>query len=129
MDIKSGQFYVVGKVTGRKATMVMEKQFYHLELTTESKYPQVYDFWTQDVQVVGPEDGFAKVGAVVSVIAYCNGRKLTEYVDRSTGATKPYKYPRYTNSLRLASVAAAQVGETPATHAIPAESDGSDIPF
>lgn len=123
---KNGQVRIAGRITNKRETMVKDKQYYHVELTTESQYPYVYDFWTEDPQHYGADDPAKAVGQMVVVLAYVNGRKQTDYL--KDGVRVALKYPRYSVSLRISEIEPAKVGED-GVRAVPKDEVSDDMPF
>lgn len=126
MELKIMQTAVVGKVTDRKSTQVNGTQYYHVEIMTESQYPDVFDFWTSDPTVSAANVPELAVGKRVLAVGWIRGRKITTFTDKVTGEQKPLKFPRYKMSLRLGELSAAPESEQPQQSQV---NDESDIPF
>lgn len=76
---------------------------YYLEIEEPGQYPSRFQVLAKDAALVGPSDGFAKVGASVIITGYLNG--VAEDVDSKKEPGK--KFRTYRTWISLATIAPA----------------------
>jgi len=105
----------IGKDGVTRYTIVVEEQ---------GAYPSPFAFTTKDPEPLGPQDGFAKVGATVHVTGYLNGK--VDELDRKDGSGKWKKYSMW---LSLASIGACERASSAAADFPGEDREDDEMPF
>lgn len=88
------------------------------------QYPNEFAFMVKDPAALGPSDGFAKVGAMVQVTGYLNGK--SEMLQRKEGKGQ---WKNYRMWLRLATIQADSKQAEPVQHDDIGDEYPDEVPF
>lgn len=98
---------------------------YYLEVEEPGQYPSQFQIMAKDATILGPIDGFARVGARVIVTGYLNGK--AEDVESAKHPGK--KFRAYRTWITLSTIVPAVGGASAASSAGDDEEVAEDIPF